>query len=84
MKDMYSNFKEQAIDKNFEYFKTPLKYEKNLKIREAITQKFTKYLCRVEKICVVRDEGGHGPASNGDTVVATGPKSKPKNGSGGG
>jgi vacuolar protein-sorting-associated protein 4 len=27
-----------------EYFKTHLKYEKNPKIKEAITQKFTEYL----------------------------------------
>ncbi|MBA0658212.1 hypothetical protein Goklo_010437 [Gossypium klotzschianum] len=67
-----------------EYFKTHLKYEKNPKIREAITQKFTEYLRRAEEIRAVLDEGGPGPASNGDAAVATRPKSKPKNGGGGG
>ncbi|KAH0883773.1 hypothetical protein HID58_059869 [Brassica napus] len=41
-----------------EYFKTHLKYEKNPKIREAITQKFTEYLRRAEEIRAVLDEGG--------------------------
>ncbi|KAJ0798180.1 putative vesicle-fusing ATPase [Helianthus annuus] len=36
-----------------EYFKTHLKYEKNPKIREAITQKFTEYLRRAEEIRAV-------------------------------
>ncbi|KAK8636456.1 hypothetical protein V6N13_124202 [Hibiscus sabdariffa] len=53
-------------------------------IEEAITQKFIEYVCCVEKICIVFDEGGLGPASGEDNVVATGPKSKPKNGSSGG
>ncbi|PKI40531.1 hypothetical protein CRG98_039091 [Punica granatum] len=74
---MYSNFKEQAI----EYVKQA--YEKNPKIREAITQKFTEYLRRAEEIRAVLDEGGPGPASNGDAAVATRPKTKPKDGSGG-
>ncbi|KAK8583456.1 hypothetical protein V6N13_108817 [Hibiscus sabdariffa] len=70
---MYSNFKEQAIEyarqavqednawnynKAFEYFKTHLKYEKNPKIRETITQKFIEYLHHVEEIHVVLDEEG--------------------------
>ncbi|MBA0836077.1 hypothetical protein Goarm_008320 [Gossypium armourianum] len=59
-----------------EYFKTHLKYEKNPKIREAITQKFTEYLRRAEEIRAVLDEGGPGPASNGDAAVATRPKSQ--------
>ncbi|PPS04267.1 hypothetical protein GOBAR_AA16382 [Gossypium barbadense] len=67
-----------------EYFKTHLKYEKNPKIREAITQRFTEYLRRAEEIRAVLDEGGPGPASNGDAAGATRPKSKPKNGGGGG
>ncbi|MBA0731566.1 hypothetical protein Golax_025717, partial [Gossypium laxum] len=67
-----------------EYFKTHLKYEKNPKIREAITQRFNEYLRRAEEIRAVLDEGGPGPASNGDAAVATRPKSKPKNGGGGG
>ncbi|XP_075636162.1 protein SUPPRESSOR OF K(+) TRANSPORT GROWTH DEFECT 1-like [Castanea sativa] len=44
-----------------EYFKTHLKYEKNPKIKEAITQKFTEYLCRAEEIRTVLDDGGPGP-----------------------
>lgn len=52
-----------------EYFKTHLKYEKNPKIKEAITLKFTEYLRRAEEIRVVLDEGGPGPTSNGDAVV---------------
>ncbi|KAI4386115.1 hypothetical protein MLD38_004076 [Melastoma candidum] len=66
-----------------EYFKTHLKYEKNPKIREAITQKFTEYLRRAEEIRAVLDEGGPGSASNGDAAVATRPKTKGKDGSGG-
>ncbi|KAK4708000.1 hypothetical protein R3W88_028925 [Solanum pinnatisectum] len=67
-----------------EYFKTHLKYEKNLKIKEAITQKFVEYLRRAEEIRSVLDEGGGGPTSNGDAAVASRAKSKPKNGGGGG
>ncbi|KAM0005615.1 putative vesicle-fusing ATPase [Helianthus debilis subsp. tardiflorus] len=67
-----------------EYFKTHLKYEKNPKIREAITQKFTEYLHRTEEIRVVLDDGGAGPAANGgDADVAAVPKTKPKDGEGG-
>lgn len=69
-----------------EYFKTHLKYEKNPKLKEAITQKFTDYLRRAEEIRVVL-EGGEGgkPAGNGsDTGVATRPKSNKKNGDGDG
>ncbi|KAF1886620.1 hypothetical protein Lal_00045853 [Lupinus albus] len=65
-----------------EYFKTHLKYEKNPKIREAITMKFTEYLRRAEEIRTVLDEGGPGPSSNGDAAVATRPKTKPKDGGG--
>ncbi|RYQ97827.1 hypothetical protein Ahy_B08g093901 isoform B [Arachis hypogaea] len=68
-----------------EYFKTHLKYEKNPKIREAITQKFTEYLRRAEEIRAVLDDGGPGSgASNGDAAVAARPKTKPKGGEGGG
>lgn len=67
-----------------EYFKTHLKYEKNPKIKEAITQKFTEYLRRAEEIRAVLDDGGSGPAANGDAAVATRPKTKPKDGEGGG
>ncbi|RXI04784.1 hypothetical protein DVH24_039058 [Malus domestica] len=66
-----------------DYFKTHLKYEKNPKIKEAITQKFTEYLRRAEEIRAVLDDGGPGPASNGDAAVATRPKTKPKDGEGG-
>ncbi|KAL4189019.1 hypothetical protein AMTRI_Chr08g163420 [Amborella trichopoda] len=67
-----------------EYFKTHLKYEKNPKIKEAITQKFTEYLRRAEEIRAVLDEGGgSGPANNGDAAVATKAKTKPKDGEGG-
>ncbi|KAH9302732.1 hypothetical protein KI387_014315 [Taxus chinensis] len=60
-----------------EYFKTHLKYEKNPKIKEAITQKFTEYLRRAEEIRAVLDEGINSrPAANGDAAVATKPKSK--------
>ncbi|KAK9170435.1 hypothetical protein Syun_002575 [Stephania yunnanensis] len=67
-----------------EYFKTHLKYEKNPKIKEAITQKFTEYLRRAEEIRAVLDDGGTGPAANGDAAIATKPKTKPKDGEGGG
>ena len=68
-----------------EYFKTHLKYEKNPKLKEAITQKFTDYLRRAEEIrAVLEDGGGNKPSSNGgDTGVATRPKSNKKNGDGG-
>ena len=66
-----------------EYFKKHLKYEKNPKIKEAITQKFTEYLHRAEKIRAVLDNGGPRPASDGDAAVATRPKTKPKDGEGG-
>lgn len=67
-----------------EYFKTHLKYEKNPKIKEAITNKFTEYLRRAEEIRAVLDEGGgSGPTSNGDSAVAAKPKTKPKDGEGG-
>ncbi|XP_055833495.1 protein SUPPRESSOR OF K(+) TRANSPORT GROWTH DEFECT 1-like isoform X2 [Solanum dulcamara] len=68
-----------------EYFKTHLKYEKNPKIKEAITQKFTEYLRRAEEIRAVLDEGGSGPGSNGgDAAVIAKPKTKPKDGEDGG
>ncbi|EPS59126.1 hypothetical protein M569_15684 [Genlisea aurea] len=66
-----------------EYFKTHLKYEKNPKIKEAITQKFTEYLRRAEEIRAVLDEGGSGTAANGDAAVAARPKTKPKDGNDG-
>lgn len=67
-----------------EYFRTHLKYEKNPKIKDAITQKFTEYLRRAEEIRAVLDDGSPGPTSNGGAAVATRPKGKPKNGESGG
>ncbi|XP_078437064.1 protein SUPPRESSOR OF K(+) TRANSPORT GROWTH DEFECT 1 isoform X1 [Wolffia australiana] len=67
-----------------EYFRTHLKYEKNPKIKEAITLKFTEYLRRAEEIRGVLDEGGPGPTSNGGAAIATRPKTKPKEGDDGG
>ncbi|MFS8006170.1 putative vesicle-fusing ATPase [Helianthus anomalus] len=66
-----------------EYFKTHLKYEKNPKIREVITQKFTEYLRCAEEIRVVLDDGGARRAANeGDAAVAARPKTKSKDGEG--
>lgn len=63
-----------------EYFRTHLKYEKNPKIKEAITQKFTDYLRRAEEIRAILDGGETArPAANGDAAVATRPKTKPGN-----
>lgn len=71
-----------------EYFKTHLKYEKNPKIKEAITAKFTEYLRRAEEIRAVLDDGGNGSGQNGGgdggngSVVAK-PKAKGGGGEGG-
>lgn len=63
-----------------EYFRTHLKYEKNPKIKEAITQKFTDYLRRAEEIRAILDGGERSrPAANGDAAVATRAKTKPGN-----
>ncbi|RZC45594.1 hypothetical protein C5167_038539 [Papaver somniferum] len=40
-----------------EYFKTYSKYEPNLKIREAVQQKFSEYLRRAEELRVILDYG---------------------------
>ncbi|KAF3679532.1 Zinc ion transmembrane transporter [Capsicum annuum] len=48
-----------------EYFKTHLKYEKNPKMKEAITLKFTEYLNRAEEIRAVLDKGVTGPGTHG-------------------
>lgn len=61
-----------------EYFKTHLKYEKNPKIKEAITHKFVEYLRRAEEIRAILDSGGDGPKSNGGMAVNAGRKTKPK------
>ncbi|EFJ25940.1 hypothetical protein SELMODRAFT_267596 [Selaginella moellendorffii] len=67
-----------------EYFKTHLKYEKNPKIKEAITQKFTEYLRRAEEIRAVIDDGGPGGGgaapNGGDAGLATKAKSSKKGG----
>ncbi|KAL2608330.1 hypothetical protein R1flu_026903 [Riccia fluitans] len=69
-----------------EYFKTHLKYEKNPKIKEAITQKFTEYLRRAEEIRAVLEEGlpTAGPQARGDAAVATKARSKGGKDGGGG
>jgi len=59
-----------------DYFKTHLKYEKNPKIKEAITQKFTEYLRRAEEIRAVLDDTPIGPTANGDASVQAKPKTK--------
>ncbi|GJN09730.1 hypothetical protein PR202_ga27761 [Eleusine coracana subsp. coracana] len=52
-----------------EYFKTHLKYDKNPKMREAITAKFTEYLRRAEEIRAFLDGGGAGRGANsGDAL----------------
>ncbi|KAL6511030.1 Vacuolar protein sorting-associated protein 4B [Orobanche gracilis] len=66
-----------------EYFRTHLKYEKNPKIKEAITQKFHEYLRRAEEIRAVIGDGSSGLASNGDAAVVARPKTKPKDGNDG-
>jgi vacuolar protein-sorting-associated protein 4 len=57
-----------------------LKYEKNPKIKEAITQKFLEYLRRVEETRAILHCGGNGP--NGDAAPATRPRTKSKGGEG--
>ncbi|KAL5554841.1 hypothetical protein UlMin_037079 [Ulmus minor] len=59
-----------------EYFKTHLKYEKNPKIKEAITQKFVEYLRRAEEIRTILENGGSGPNTNGDAAVTARAKTK--------
>ena len=60
-----------------EYFKTHLKYEKNPKVKEAITSKFTEYLRRAEEIRSVLDgESGAPGSANGDGALAVKPKTK--------
>ncbi|KAM3685167.1 hypothetical protein ACJW31_11G097800 [Castanea mollissima] len=48
-----------------EYFRTHLKYEKNPKIKEAITQKCMEYLKRAEEIRTILDNGGSRPGPSG-------------------
>ncbi|PON82517.1 Spastin [Trema orientale] len=62
-----------------EYFKAHLKYEKNPKIKEALTRKFVEYLRRAEEIRAIIDGGGgDGPNSNGGEVVNAGRKTNSK------
>uniref|UniRef100_A0A7N2L2U8 MIT domain-containing protein n=1 Tax=Quercus lobata TaxID=97700 RepID=A0A7N2L2U8_QUELO len=65
-----------------EYFRTHLKYEKNPKIKEAITQKCMENLKRVEEIRTILDNGGSGPSPSGDATIASQPKTKSKGGVG--
>ncbi|XP_050281764.1 protein SUPPRESSOR OF K(+) TRANSPORT GROWTH DEFECT 1-like isoform X1 [Quercus robur] len=65
-----------------EYFRTHLKYEKNPKIKEAITQKCMEYLKRADEIRAILDNGGSGPSPSGDATVASQPKTKLKGGVG--
>ncbi|KAK7277239.1 hypothetical protein RIF29_18390 [Crotalaria pallida] len=61
-----------------EYLKAHMKYEKNPKIKEAITEKFAQYLRRAEEIRAILDAGGgRGPKLNGsDAVDSARPKAK--------
>ncbi|PON71160.1 Spastin [Parasponia andersonii] len=64
-----------------EYFKTHLKYEKNPKIKEALTRKFVEYLRRAEEIRAIIDGGGgDGPNSNGGEVANARRKTNSKGG----
>ncbi|KAK4593218.1 hypothetical protein RGQ29_017381 [Quercus rubra] len=65
-----------------EYFRTHLKYEKNPKIKEAITKKCMEYLKRAEEIRTILENGGSGPAPSGDATIASQPKTKSKGGVG--
>uniref|UniRef100_A0A7N2LHK1 MIT domain-containing protein n=1 Tax=Quercus lobata TaxID=97700 RepID=A0A7N2LHK1_QUELO len=65
-----------------EYFRTHLKYEKNPKIKEAITQKCMEYLKRADEIRAILDNGGSGPSPSGDATVTSQPKTKSKGGVG--
>ena len=55
---------------------THLKYEKNPKIKEAITQKCMEHLKRAEEERTILDNGGSGPAPSGDAKIASQPKTK--------
>ena len=58
-----------------------MKYEKNMKIKDAITQKCMEYLKRAEEIRAILDNGGSG-ATSGDATIASQPKTKSKAGLG--
>ncbi len=59
-----------------------MKYEKNPKIKEAITLKFMEYLRRAEEIKAILDNGGSGPGVSGDAAIASQQKTKWKGGEG--
>lgn len=61
-----------------EYFKTHLKYEKNPKIKEAVTQKCIDYLRRAEEIKALLESGVSEPAQNADAAPTAQPKAKSK------
>ena len=65
-----------------EYFRIRLKYEKNPKIKEAITHKCMEYFKRAEEIRTILDNGGSGPSPNGDATIASQPKTKSMGGVG--
>eukprot|EP00898_Chlorokybus_atmophyticus_P004022 jgi/Chlat1/4620/Chrsp3S05586 len=64
-----------------EYFRTHLKYEKNPRIKEAITNKFREYLSRAEEIKALLDNG---PVRNAPAADGTGLARGNGNGKGGG
>lgn len=59
-----------------EYLKVHLKYEKNPKIKEIVTEKFIDYLRRAEEIRAILDTGGSGPNLNNE--AANDVRAKPK------
>lgn len=63
-----------------EYLKAHLKYEKNPKIKEAITEKFAQYLRRAEEIRAILDAGGSKPNLNSDAADNVRPKTKTSKG----
>lgn len=64
-----------------EYLRAHLKYEKNPKIKEAITQKFAQYLRRAEEISAILDAGGGEPNLNrGAAAGSVKPKTKTSGG----
>ncbi|KAI4347918.1 hypothetical protein L6164_008691 [Bauhinia variegata] len=53
-----------------EYLKVHLKYEKNPKIKETVTEKFIDYLRRAEEIRAILDTGGSGTNLNNEAADA--------------
>ncbi|XP_028768385.1 protein SUPPRESSOR OF K(+) TRANSPORT GROWTH DEFECT 1 isoform X1 [Neltuma alba] len=68
-----------------EYLKTHLKYEKNPRIKETITEKFVQYLRRAEEIRAILDKGESGPNLSGGAAQSNvvRPNTKPKSGEAG-